>query len=387
MNRTAERRTTGPAPAGQQSLEVKKIHPEFRKSVDQIRPRTLIHRLKYDSQFHRSTVQYVFLLLVVWIGIEFHYFVKWGASNGSTPFIQRPPGVEGFLPISALISLKYFWTTGILNTIHPSGLVILLAICGLGIFMKKSFCSWLCPVGTLSEGLWELGKRLFGRNRTIHRFLDYPLRGLKYLLLAFFLYAVATMDIDALRRFIDSPYNKVADIKMYYFFAAITPFALGVIAVLVALSVVVKNFWCRYLCPYGALLGLGSLMSPMKITRSARTCIDCELCTKFCPSSIHVHRAHRVWSDECTACMKCVQVCPVKNTLEMRMHETGPRISSWVFGILIVGVFTGITGLAMMTGHWRNSISNEEYLRRMQELDKPQYNHFQGNVPEYDDND
>jgi hypothetical protein len=70
---------------------------------------------------------------------------------------------------------------------------------------------------------------------------------------------------------------------------------------------------------------------------------------------------------------------PVKDTPEMRMYGA--------LGILIVGVFVGITGLAMMTGYRHNSIPKDEYLRRMQELDKPQYNHFKGRVPHYDSND
>jgi len=387
MNTAAEPHTHIITPHGHHPSPIRKLSRDLRKPVEQIRPRGFIKRVKYDSQLLRSTLQWIFFLLVLWIGIEFHYFVKWGESNGSTLYIQRPPGVEGFLPISALISLKYVLNTGIVNAIHPSGLIIFVTIGILGFFLKKSFCSWLCPIGTLSEGLWGIGQKLFGRNLKIPRFLDYPLRGLKYLLLAFFMYAVYTMDIDALRRFIYSPYNKVADIKMYYFFAAITPFAFSVIGILIVLSVVVKNFWCRYLCPYGALLGLGSLLSPMKINRNRQTCIDCGLCTKACPASIKVHTVLTVWSDECTSCLECVQVCPVKDTLEMRVHGSGRRISSRILAALIAGIFVGLTGLAMMTGHWHNSISKEEYLRRMQELDTPRYNHFQGKVPEYDIND
>ena len=63
---------------------------------------------------------------------------------------------------------------------------------------------------------------------------------------------------------------------MYYFFARISGFALGVILVLAVLSTLVQNFWCRYLCPYGALLGLLSLASPLGVTRARDTCIDCE---------------------------------------------------------------------------------------------------------------
>jgi hypothetical protein len=46
-------------------------------------------------------------------------------------------------------------------------------------------------------------------------------------------------------------------------------------------------------------------------------------------------------------------------------------------------VFVAVTGLAMLTGNWQNGISREEYQKRFQELDKPVYNHFRGEVPDY----
>ncbi|HLP16463.1 MAG TPA: 4Fe-4S binding protein, partial [Bacteroidota bacterium] len=299
---------------------VRKLAPELRRrpinasSIPDLRKR-LLARLKYDSQFQRSLVQMAFLLVCVWIGVEFHYFVKWGMSRGAEAFVERPPGVEGFLPISALISFKYWIETGIINAVHPSGLLIFLAIVGGSLLLKKSFCSWLCPIGTLSESLWMLGKKIFKRNFDLPRWLDYPLRSLKYLLLLFFGAAVWAMDSDTLAAFIFSPYNKMADVKMYFFFAEISTAAIVTILVLMGLSVVVKNFWCRYLCPYGALLGLTSLLSPLKIRRNASTCIDCELCTKVCPSRINVHAVKTVRSDECTSCLQCVEICPVKETL------------------------------------------------------------------------
>ncbi|MDP2209591.1 MAG: hypothetical protein Q8K98_12595 [Bacteroidota bacterium] len=54
-----------------------------------------------------------------------------------------------------------------------------------------------------------------------------------------------------------------------------------------------------------------------------------------------------------------------------------------MFASLIIGVFVGITGLAILTGNWQNKISEEEYLKRFKELDKPLYQHFGGQVPEY----
>jgi polyferredoxin len=366
-------------------LELRQVRINYTR--EPIFYKRFILRLSNDSQFLRTIVQLAFILLCLWIGFEFYYFMKWGQSAGSEPFFSRPPGAEGFLPISALISLKYWIQTGAINLVHPSGLFIFIAIIAVGLLLKKAFCSWLCPVGTLSESLWMLGKKVFSRNLRVPRWLDYPFRSLKYILLVFFFWSIWQMDVPSLKAFIYSPYNKVADIKMYLFFAQISGFALWTIIVLIVLSVVVKNFWCRYLCPYGALLGALSWLSPLKISRNKFTCADCELCTKACPADIKVHKVGKVWSDECTGCLLCTEVCPVKNTLDVRTTVTNSRVPNWIFGILVVGVFIAITGLAMITGHWQNGISKEEYLKRFQELDKPLYQHNRGRVPEYNSND
>ena len=374
------------------ALRPKKLPREMRRpravfSTERLWYRRLLWRLSEDSQFLRSSVQAAFVLLCVWIGIEFYLFVRWGLSAGEASFFPRPPGAEGFLPISALISLKYLLLTGIVNAIHPSGLFILIAIVGVSVVLKKAFCSWICPIGTLSESLWMLGKRLLGKNLALPRWLDYSLRSLKYLLLAFFLWSIGRMDVQDLEGFIYSPYNKVADIKMYLFFAEASGAALITIAVLVALSIVIKNFWCRFLCPYGALLGVASFLSPLKITRTESSCIDCQLCTKACPAAIKVHLAKRVWSDECSGCMACAEVCPVKDTLGLKLSNRSRAVPNWAIGGLIVGTFVAITGLAVLTGHWQNGISRAEYQRRFQQLDSPLYQHFRGHVPEYGPND
>jgi polyferredoxin len=364
---------------GYQRTKARKIpielrRPEAKYSAEPNPLKRFLWRLTEDSQLLRQTVQLAFVLLCSWIGYEFYLFMQWGMSGDQAKFFPRPPGAEGFLPISALISLKYWLHTGIINEIHPSGLFIFIAIVAVSFVVKKAFCSWLCPVGTLSEALWMLGKKLFGDNVNLPKWLDYPLRSLKYLLLLFFVWAIGRMDVSALKEFITSPYNKVADVKMYLFFARLSTFGLWTIIILMLLSVVVKNFWCRFLCPYGALLGITSFLSPLKITRTKETCVDCELCTKACPSNIRVHKAGRVWSDECMGCLACVEACPVKNTLEMKRGWRARAYPTWVYGALVVGVFVAITGFTMLTGHWTNKISSEEYLHHFQRLDS--YDHL-----------
>lgn len=312
----------------------------------------------------RFYVQSAFALLCIWIGVEFYYFVRYLDSGGAAVFVARPPGVDGFLPISSLMSLYYLLLSGSVHPYHPAGLFILSAIILVSLIIGKSFCSWLCPVGFISEMLGDLGRRLFGRTLRVPRWLDYPLRSLKYLLLGFFVYSIFfLMGEAALKQFLDSPYNLVADIKMYYFFADISRVSLIVVGSLILLSVFIRNFWCRYLCPYGALLGVASLLSVFKIKRNPVSCIDCGKCARVCPSAIKVDKVGTVVSDECTGCMGCLDACPVAATLELKMTGSRRRITPRIAAIVVVAVFVAVTGTAMLTGHWDNGIDRETYLQ------------------------
>lgn len=325
----------------------------------------------------RLITQAAFALLCIWIGVEFHFFVKYLESGGTSSFVERPPGVEGFLPISSLMSLYYFFLSGEIHPAHPAGLFILVAIIVMSFVFAKAFCSWLCPVGTISEYVADFGEKIFKRRISLPRFLDYPLRSLKYILLGFFAWAIFfAMTEPSLKTFLGSPYNVVADIKMYYFFAEISQFALIVIGALLLLSVVIRGFWCRYLCPYGALLGMIGILSPNRIRRDTVKCIDCAKCAQACPSRIKVDKVQTVISDECTSCMQCVDSCPIADTLEVRTQIGGRRVSKKLVGAVTVGIFLLVTGSAMILGYWQNDIPKEEYLHHQKYLDS--YGHPTG---------
>jgi len=330
-------------------------------------------RLRIESTRH--AVQAGFLVTVLWIGWQFARFVhglEAGLGVGT-----RPPGVEAFLPIAALISLRHLVGTGEVHPVHPAGLVILLLAMALSVLAKRAFCSWVCPVGTLSEALAALSIRFFRRKIGLPRWIDLPLRSLKYLLLLFFGYVVFfQMGPTAVGYFLDSPYNRVADVKMLYFFEQIGPFGLKVLLVLVGLSVVVPYFWCRYLCPYGALLGALSLLSPLKVTRHASSCIDCNLCTKACPSHLPVAKLVRVRSDECFGCLSCVAACPVPRALRVETPPPWRRaVRPLAFGGLVLLLFVGGTLLARTLSVWHNSITVGEYGDRIRAIEAPEYAH------------
>ncbi|MFZ1083183.1 MAG: 4Fe-4S binding protein [Candidatus Kryptoniota bacterium] len=307
----------------------------------------------------RNYVQLLFFLSTIWIGIDFYLFVN-ELKNGIP--VQRPPGVEGFLPISALLSFRYFIMTGIVNHVHPSGFFIFISALFVSTLMKKGFCSWICPIGYISESLHQLGAKLFHKNSEFPKWADVSLRSLKYLLLAFFIFAISTMSVVELNAFIRSDYNKVADIKMFLFFAHLTTFSAAVIGMLILLSLFYKNFWCRYACPYGALLGVTCLISPFKIRRVDSTCIDCGECVDACPSLLPVDKLDAVNSAECTSCYSCVEVCPIKNTLKFSISSGSRGLSQKQYAFLLLGVYFGIVGVAMLFGFWQNSISGSEYI-------------------------
>ena len=324
-------------------------------------------------QKFRFIVQSLFAVLCIWIGIEFYFFITYLESNGSGALHHRPPGVEGFLPISALMSVFYFIKSGEIHQVHPAGFFILLAIIGVSFVFGKAFCGWLCPVGFISELVGDFGERIwkkfFKKRFKLPKLFDYPLRAIKYLLLAFFAYAIFSMTTITLYYFLGGPYNIMADVKMWYFFANISQLSLIVIASLFVLSIFIRNFWCRYLCPYGALLGIIGFLSPFKIKRNPTSCIDCNLCAKACPSFIKVDKVLTVRSDECNTCLSCVDACPVADTLELKNSISNKKIKKSFVAIGIIIIFVSIAGLGMITGNWQNNIKTETYIQLSKHLD------------------
>ncbi|GMV05627.1 MAG: hypothetical protein AMXMBFR53_19040 [Gemmatimonadota bacterium] len=320
----------------------------------------------------RLVVQGAFALTCALLGIQ---FARWyqAAQAGATPLPTRPAGAEAFLPISGLMGLLDWFYQGTLNAIHPAATVLVLVALAMALLLRKSFCSWVCPVGFLSDLLARFGRWSFGRTFRPWKWVDVPLRSLKYVLMGFFVLAILAMSREALAAFLASPYNRVADVKMGLFFADMSRVGIIVMGSLAVGSVFIQGFWCRYLCPYGALLGLFSWASPTRVTRDATACISCSLCDKACPSRLPVSSRSAVRSVECTGCLDCVAACPVKGALEVRV---GPRpIRPLAYATAIVGLFlAGYVG-ARATGTWENAISDAEYVDRIQNIHSGEYGH------------
>ena len=317
----------------------------------------------------RRTVQIAFLLLNLWIGVRFYVWVRFFETGGESLYVPRPAGVEGWLPIASLMNLKYFAVTGLIPEVHPAGMFLLIAFLAISIVFRKAFCSWLCPIGTLSEWLWQGGQELFKRNLALPKWADIPLRSLKYVLLFLFVWLIVGMSTEDLRAFLGSPYGLVADVKMLDFFRDAGRLTIWICSALVILSVVTKNFWCRYLCPYGALMGLVSTLSPTRITRDLVSCIDCGKCAKACPSLIPVDVLKTVRTPECNGCLTCVSVCPVKDALEMRTLVTRRRLPAGVIAAGVAAIFLLVVGYAKTTGHWESKVPEHVFFELIPNAD------------------
>ncbi|HUN86396.1 MAG TPA: 4Fe-4S binding protein [Terracidiphilus sp.] len=338
-----------------------------------IEKKKLIRRSVADrSQPIRHIMQGLFVVLNGLLGVQFYLWVRYFEHGGHGLYVSRPPGVEGWLPIAGLMNTKFFLATGSVPTVHPAAMFLFLAFLLMALLLKKAFCSWLCPVGTLSEYLWKLGRKLFKGNLRLPRWADLPLRGMKYLLLGFFVFVIGAMSAEALQDFMLTPYGVVADVKMLNFFRDIGPTAAIVIGILVLGSVLVQNFWCRYLCPYGALMGLVSLLSPVKIRRDAEACIDCAKCARACPAGLAVDRLVQIRSAECAACMECIAVCPAENALQFSFGPARNAVPAqrWyrrvVSPMAVAGalafIFLVMVLIARVTSHWQTNLPREVYM-------------------------
>lgn len=192
---------------------------------------------------------------------------------------------------------------------------IITSIVGLSIlvltpFLGRLFCGWLCPLGAIQEVLYKLTNgKAKGKGKKV--FSDRWHKGLKLLkyfvllmnlVLAYFLIQGLYMNA--------CPVIALANIGNYLIPGAIILF------LFIISSVFIERFFCRYLCPYGALMSLllklGNFFKIPRIMLSINKnkCVNCELCSGNCPMQIDVDKDAKVSDTDCILCQRCKEKCP-----------------------------------------------------------------------------
>ncbi|MEA1921190.1 MAG: 4Fe-4S binding protein [Pseudomonadota bacterium] len=316
--------------------------------------------IKNNLSLLRLLSQSCFTIYCLWIGYRFYRFYLW-ATTGSN-YVARPPAIESFLPVGALVSLKKFVLTGEFDRLHPAGLTIFISALVIALLFRKGFCGWICPVGFI----FNLQEALVSRFRAPWhppRWLDYPLSLLKYLFLFFFLYLIAwKMDLSSIERFMHSPYNLMVDAKMLLFFLTPSLTTLMVIASIILASIFLRNFWCHYLCPYGGLLGLLAILSPFQIQRDANLCTNCKKCELACPQNLLVAQKQVVLNPECVGCLECAAACPISDCLNVTLPRR-KKIAIFWLPLAIILTFILFYLYALKSGHWQTAIPDELFRR------------------------
>ncbi len=314
----------------------------------------------------RRAVQIAVIVIVATAAFQFAGFVEAFRSGMHIGVPYRPPVVEGFLPIAAILAFRGWVSTGVIDPIHPAGFVLLAVALVTAWLFKRGLCSWICPLGALSEFLGWVGKKILpkrfkGRSITLPRWADRGLLLVKYAMFAYAFNMFFLMPLGQALGFMRTPYYAISDVKMFELFSSIGATGLGVIAALTILSTFIQSFWCRYLCPYGALLGVLGLVSPLVLKRSDELCVSCGKCDKVCPNRVTVASGPQVvTSTECMGCTQCVSECPKEGALQFRLLGL-VSVRPLVVGVAFLVVFSGAVLWAKQSGHWHSNLNVQQY--------------------------
>ncbi|MCF8039070.1 MAG: 4Fe-4S binding protein, partial [Desulfohalobiaceae bacterium] len=296
----------------------------------------------------------------------------------AVPLPQWLP-VQRVFALDPLLFLGPLLSSGTLIT----GLSVLLVLFTATALLGRFFCGHICPLGTtldLSRPLVAGSKR---SNTWRQADSGTGLRRIKYLLLLLGL-AAALLGLNLLHW--GSPLSLAAwfyTLVMAPFFGFILqsaeslfgflqsktglwPFAPGQVntyqtlfflvlffAGLLAANRLAPRFWCRYLCPAGAILGIIG-HRPLIRRKVSSACTDCGLCQVRCPMQAIAEDPKKTLTTECILCQTCRHVCPeqavdfsfpAKNELEP-LHLPGRRAALQAVGLGFLLAFVGGAGRA-----------------------------------------
>lgn len=218
---------------------------------------------------------------------------------------------------------------------HVTTLILLL---GFTLLFGRIFCGSACAFGFLGDvvhfAATPLRKKLLGKKQTITP--PRKLYLLKYAVLIFILAICAGGGQSAIRG--NSPWDAFAQLISGHinFDGYVVGYILLVLVVIGMAAV--PRFFCRFLCPMGALFSLlpppllVRLKKPTTADEKHRACGSCTLCRKNCPAGLTLNTADAITSGECFSCFGCVDTC-----YQQKPHLTifGRRVNTHVVYIVL----------------------------------------------------
>jgi polyferredoxin len=267
-------------------------------------------KMKKKSKL-RLYVQIFFFALIGLIAIN-HTLAESGLG---IPFIADS-SLHAICPFGGVVTLYNLGTLGtFISKIHMSSVILMTLVFILAILFGPVFCGWVCPLGSFQEWIGKLGKKILGKRfgKIIPQKVDNVLKYFRYVVLVWVVYVTARSGYLMFAEI--DPYN-----ALFSFWSSEVAIP-GLIVLLVTMgaSLVISRPWCRYACPYGALLGLSNKVRIFGIKRNESTCISCKKCDTSCPMGIVVSDKTKVTDLRCISCMECTseKVCPIPDTVNL----------------------------------------------------------------------
>ncbi len=265
------------------------------------------------------TISQVFFFVLVGLIAWNHYLSEIGQA---LPLIGSS-SLHAICPYGGVETLVSLATLGVyVQKIHASSVVILVIIMVLALIAGPLVCAYVCPLGSIQEWVGKIGKKLFAKryNTFVPRKLDRVLRYGRYGVLIFTVY-LTTNSLKLIFLEVDPYY------ALFNFWSDEATIGGIIVLILVLLGALfVERPWCKYACPFGAVVGITNFFSLYKIRRKSKTCIDCGQCDTACPMNITISDKKVIRDHQCIRCGICTSdnICPVDETVEMRItHYKG----------------------------------------------------------------
>ncbi|MDD2331529.1 MAG: 4Fe-4S binding protein [Candidatus Cloacimonetes bacterium] len=198
----------------------------------------------------------------------------------------------------------------ITEAIFATSIVAGFAILILSLFWGRFFCGYVCPLGSAQEALFSFHGKRYRVVARIPQYLERKFIYIKYIVLlvnaVMVLSGIAYLYLNhcPLVLLSKAPFWGMRGLIMLSFIL------LG--------SIFLERFWCRFLCPYAALLNLSQYLGRLfkikrkMIRRNLERCTDCGICTDNCPMNINLLEKEVVDDPNCIHCHICDRVCPKK---------------------------------------------------------------------------
>jgi ferredoxin-type protein NapH len=181
--------------------------------------------------------------------------------------------------------------------------------------LGRVFCGWICP----ADVLFEIGSKLraFAGIETDVRFS----RKLKYVVLAL---GALTALLFGVRTLAEVYPPRIVSGELYLFitFGAFGAGAYFLLLIVVFEVFVSKRFWCRYVCPGGALYSILGRARVVRLETRASLCVDCDKCQPVCEFGLDPARG--AYGPECNNCGLCIRAC-APGAIVWRVGRPGKR--------------------------------------------------------------